>query len=122
MHTTIVRRTCAKIILTFLVVAIGALAVPGEAAADYQMLGSGPQSCGAWTAARRFPNSTPALEAAAWVLGFLSGVGWVHKNGDDPLNGLDVEAVFGWLDNYCQTHPIDPLAVAAAQLAIEHPK
>jgi hypothetical protein len=56
----------------------------------------------------------------SWVLGFLSGVGYI--NGDyDPLRGLDANAVEAWLDHYCQAHPSEKLSEAAAAFIAEHP-
>jgi hypothetical protein len=56
-----------------------------------------------------------------WVLGFLSGVGYMRrKEGFDPLNGLDARAVDGWLDNYCRANPLKTLAAAAAAFVQDH--
>ena len=46
-------------------------------AQTYQAIGPGGLSCGTWTADRRMGSADPvALVDAAWVLGFLSGVGF----------------------------------------------
>jgi hypothetical protein len=71
----------------------------------YSIIGVGTESCGTWTAARR---DRRARLNEQWILGFLSGIGWggeffhVH-----PLNGMDAEGVWAWMDNYCQVHPLD---------------
>ena len=97
-------------------------------AQTYTAIGSGTVSCGSWTAYRPayIPggsatlSSQNALQNQAWVLGFLSGVGFIG-NGDDPLNGMDAQGVWAWIDNYCQAHPIENIAQAAAAFYHVHP-
>ena len=62
-----------------------------------------------------------AMEDSAWVLGFLSGIGFVHTNGDDPLDGMDAQGVWAWIDNYCQAYPIKYISDAAAAFYFAHP-
>jgi hypothetical protein len=47
------------------------------------------------------------LQHQAWVVGFLSGVGFVGQNGDDPSDGVDADGIWAWIDNYCRAHPIE---------------
>jgi hypothetical protein len=47
----------------------------------YMALGPGTRSCGTWTKDRR-DDPTAALMHASWVLGFLSGIGYIGI--DDP--------------------------------------
>jgi hypothetical protein len=108
-----------RIVLACLV-ALGT-AIPVCNAADFQMLGAGTSSCGSWTASRRHPNSAAAIMYEAWVLGFLSGVGSVAAARVDPLEGLDYNAVDGWVDNYCRDHPLDRIEGAAVQFVSAHP-
>jgi hypothetical protein len=105
------------LLLTVLTVLLGA----GEAEAQgYQLLGSGANSCGSWTA-HMLEYSRPDLQEAAWVLGFLSGIGYVGKNGDAPLDGMDAQGVWAWIDNYCHAHPIENIGLAAAAFYLAHP-
>jgi hypothetical protein len=108
-----------RTILACLVAAIG-LAPAGNARA-YQAIGPGVASCGTWTADRRMPHSSIAHIDESWVLGFLSALGWRAENGDDPLRGLDSNAVAGWIDNYCQAHPLDDIATATIKFYGAHP-
>jgi hypothetical protein len=62
------------------------------------------------------------LTKANWVLGFLSGIGFVNANQSDPLHGLDAEAVQAWLDTYCRNYPLDPIINAAKGLYFKHPQ
>jgi hypothetical protein len=89
----------------------------------YDIQGVGNSSCGSWTEARRAPNpnAVVSLMNLSWVSGFLSGIGFIHRNGDDPLKGLDREAVIGWIDNYCATHPLENIGVAAGAFYFAHP-
>jgi hypothetical protein len=114
------------LILTVLTVLLGA----GSADAQgYHLAGSGAFSCGSWTAYRHeyrqsglvTQGSQSEQQAAAWVLGFLSGIGAVHQNGDDPLDGVDGEGVWAWIDNYCQAHPVENIGLAAAAFYHAHP-
>jgi hydrogenase/urease accessory protein HupE len=57
----------------------------------------------------------------AWVLGFLSGVGFA-ASGLDPLNNMDGEGIWAWIDNYCRAHPIEQLSEATAAFVMEHPR
>ena len=98
-------------------------------AAAYRMLGFGAQSCGSWTSNREILRMTPenqtsgtvAFHNMTWVLGFLSGIGFVG-NGMDPLDGIDREAVGAWIDRYCRENPLKNIAEAAGMLAVAHPR
>jgi hypothetical protein len=46
-------------------------------------------------------------------LGFLSGIGYEGEEVIDPLMGLDPQAVWAWVDDYCQAHPVEKIAAAA---------
>ena len=48
-----------------------------------------------------------------WLLGFLTGTadlaatpGVIEPGKLDPLRGVDAEAVWAWVDNYCHAHPL----------------
>jgi hypothetical protein len=43
-------------------------------------------------------------------------------DGLDPLNGLDAQAVVVWIDNWCNSHPLSPIADAAAAFKYAHPR
>ena len=104
--------------LTRVILVVCLMARPAEA--GYLAIGRGNGSCGAWTTTRR---AQQAQGYEQWILGFLSGVGWQGaQSGINPLNGLDANGVWAWLDNYCQVHPLDPLVEAAAALARAHPR
>jgi hypothetical protein len=114
------------LLLTVLIVLLTTSAAEVRA---YQMIGSGTFSCGSWTASRsayKIPGPPTrgfqvALQDQAWVLGFLSGIGFVAANDDNPLDGVDADGVWAWIDNYCQAHPIENVQQAAAAFYLAHP-
>jgi hypothetical protein len=94
-----------------------------SAAEAYTSAGSGTASCGAWTAARR---DRQALNLEQWILGFLTGVadlaasrGVTVPGKVDPLNGVDVQAVWAWVDNFCHAHPLETVIEAGEAFATE---
>jgi hypothetical protein len=108
-----------KPVFLVLALATGLAVWPAPARAATTM-GAGNQSCGTWTADRRNPDTTNLLMDISWVAGFLSGIGW-SIDGADPLNGIDANAVWGWIDNYCSAHPVEAIKIAAAQFYYAHP-
>lgn len=54
-----------------------------------------------------------------WVLGFLSGIG--RSGISNPLDNLDAEAVWAWIDKYCRDAPLRQVVDAAEALELEHP-
>ncbi len=83
-------------------------------------IGFGRLSCASWTVARRTFVQTPSYEQ--WVLGYIVGFAeGSHRDDIDPLRGMDEQKVWAWVDNYCQTHSLEPVANAAAQFIIAHP-
>lgn len=83
----------------------------------YRVMGAGLESCGAWTAARQ---QDQAEIPEQWLLGFLSGIGSESVSGTDPLNGVEAEAVFTWMDAYCRNYPLDTIERAGGRFAREH--
>jgi hypothetical protein len=77
-------------------------------------LGAGSvETCGKWTEDRSHRASGTWLYAGSWALGFLSSAAVFSDY--DLLDRLDSDAVFGWLDNYCLTHPLTPFASAIVE-------
>jgi hypothetical protein len=113
-------------------IVLTALLAVGAAEAEvgaYHAIGAGNKSCGSWSAHRHEynPGGRPtagtqaSTEDASWVVGFLSGIGFVGEKGDDPLNGVDADGVWAWIDNYCRAHPIESIARAASAFYFAHP-
>jgi hypothetical protein len=112
--------------LRLLLAALAVVLFTGSARAQpiYHAIGAGvAASCGTWTANRADRRKEPDwLHEVSWVLGFLSGAGYMGtREGFDPLRGVDAAAVQAWLDNYCRVHPLENLADAAGAFIREHP-
>jgi hypothetical protein len=95
-----------------------ALAAP-PADADVQIIGAGLSACWTWTADRA-ARTYPEVGDEQWVVGFLSAVA-VWAPNLEPLQGVDAEAVFSWMDTYCRAHPLVILGEAAKAFVQEHP-
>lgn len=110
-------------IMRFLLATSLAVVLAGSAAAldqgNYQAIGLGTSSCGAWIAMRQ---NRQAFGFEQWILGYLSGAGFMGgPNGTIPLDGVDAQGVLGWVDNYCRAHPLVAVAQAGAAFIAEHP-
>ena len=90
----------------------------------FAVIGFGSTSCGSWTAARRALNAATAVGYEQWVLGFVASVPEDVALGSfvtsrrtarmDPLKNTDAQVVWGWIDNYCASHPLETVKRAAA--------
>jgi hypothetical protein len=87
------------------------------ATADYVATGAGVLSCGRWTLAR---DQHQAVGFEQWVLGFLSGVGFMGGRGTNPLQGTNADGVLYWFDGYCKERSLKPIADAAAEFVAAH--
>jgi hypothetical protein len=122
-------RRIMRYFLLLTVLTVGLMTGHAEAWA-YTAGGNGTASCGAWSAHRRQYNpggqvtrdSQAGLQETAWIIGFLSGIGFVGPQGADPLDGVDIDGVLAWVDNYCHGHPIENVAAAAAAFYYAHPR
>ena len=74
-------------------------------------------SCGAWTSTRANKAGTLLVGYQEWVLGLVTGFIW--NSPSFRARGPDTEALFGWIDQYCATHPLDALLTAALGLSRE---
>jgi hypothetical protein len=89
-------------------------------AADFDAIGLGMGSCGAWTQAR---HDRQAFGYEQWVVGFLSGIGFKGiQFGDNPLNQTDAYGVWAWVDNYCHANPLNRIAAAGAAFFAAYPR
>ncbi len=89
--------------------AIASLLINSSQAGEYHIIGGSNVSCGTWTTARADGRREVEWHIyEAWMLGFLSGVGFAGA-GHDPLRDVDRGAVTAWIDNYCHAHPLKKL-------------
>jgi hypothetical protein len=97
---------------------VGVFILSNTAKSDL-LVSIGGVSCGTWTDWRRPPKGYEASAAEAWMLGFLFGAGWEGPDDVKPLEGLDAQAVWAWVDNYCRVHPLVQLWLAGNALIQE---
>ncbi len=100
---------------------LGVVIATSPAFADYTVMGAGLASCSTWTQDRK-RQTIDAKQIEQWMLGFLSGAGYVGAPRYDPLNGLDAQAVLSWVDNYCSAHSLKSLSAAGYSFIEAHPR
>jgi hypothetical protein len=92
----------------------GLFLVPAAYAQKGQVIGSGGDSCGMWTAQKAIPIRR--VDDEAWIMGYFSAVNrFVSPNGD-LTGGVDGMGLVSWMDNYCATHPLDMIETGALKL------
>ena len=75
------------------------------------MFGAGTASCGEWTQVRQ---TRPSNAGTQWVAGYLSGLNIAAPaQARDALSTTDFDGVMGWIDNYYQSNPLDPIIIVA---------
>jgi hypothetical protein len=107
--------------LAYMAVAIG-LAPASVVAQSDRARDTGAALCDRWTADRRTPETGPAVADEQWILGFLSGIGYMGLGELKPLNGISDKGVWAWVDVYCGNHPTAPIEQAAAAFSVAHPR
>jgi hypothetical protein len=109
-----------RFFLLLTVLTVGLMTVSAEAGefGNYTLTGEGGRSCGIWTKLRR--DRREGLDAQ-WILGFLSGAAHFEPS-LDPMNGVDAQGIFVWIDNYCLAHPIEQIVIASAAFVYAHPR
>ena len=103
-------------------VTMAAMVAASEFTAGYSITGRGTLSCEAWTAARRYPKALDTVMNEQWVVGFLSGIGFMALGELDPLHNVDAGFVYAWVDSYCRNHPSEKIVDAVGTLIQEHPR
>ena len=81
------------------------------------IMGEGVASCGAWTETARERREKPFKRTLheTWLLGYLSGVNAAFVE-TDFLTKADAPAITAWIDNYCQTNPLETIQRASNEL------
>jgi hypothetical protein len=83
------------------------------------VMGAGRSSCGTWMADRA-ARGIGAMNDESWVAGYLSGA--AVYNASNLLNGVDGNAVWAWMDNYCRAHPLVSINGTVDAFIKEHPR
>lgn len=82
--------------------------------------GAGMISCAEWTQYRQTNDKPNAYQVQAWVDGYLSGLNLAaHGDPDFLIGKLKSVPLYAWIDNYCQSNPLDPVATATFKLRKE---
>ena len=76
--------------------------------------GAGADSCEKWISTGK--RDELFFARANWVLGYLTAV---NRYARTPPKPTGADAVEIWLDNYCESHPLEDLDKAAAILVAE---
>jgi hypothetical protein len=76
------------------------------------------KSCYRWLVNRASHDDS---DMGSWALGFISGVA-VYSEDLNPLNGIDGDGVFFWLDNYCRPRPRATFIEAIRAFIRKHPR
>jgi hypothetical protein len=100
---------------------LGSVGALSQEQSNHTVVGTaGTSSCGSWTESRG-DNSKYGFVLASgyqnWVLGFLSGANTEHQA--DILKNTDLDSVWAWVNNYCQSHPQDQISTAVEHLVVE---
>jgi hypothetical protein len=85
--------------------------------AEAQITIFGARSCGSWVKERPSKASISRTAQQAWLMGYLSGL--ASGTSLDALKDGDAESFFLWVDNYCQTNPLNNIADAGTALFLE---
>lgn len=91
--------------------------------------GTGRDPCAVWSEDRN-ATAEPARQASErqieWVTGFLSAVNLFNDPSGNLKGGIDDrDGMLVWIDNYCSTHPREPLWAVAADFVLDlrnHPR
>ena len=83
------------------------------AAETYTVLGSGNETCGAWTKSSR-KETAIHWQREQWVFGFITSARiWLqHDTGSE----IDLDGMTGWVDNYCRDNLLNSLTSASIAL------
>ena len=111
------RRMIAAAVVALLVGGVGGFVLHGQN--QIRTLGSGTISCGKWLADHGPERSSGHWQLEEdWVNGYLTGLqdDGTGKSALTDNQAGDLAGRSAWIDQYCQSHPIDNLLDAAYQL------
>ena len=79
----------------------------------------GSRSCGDWLQQKLSGDGNKGLRLAseAWLVGYLSGA--ASASGKDVIDGSTASSFFAWMDNYCQSNPLDRIGEGGTELFLE---
>ena len=80
--------------------------------------GKPPRKFRDWQRARQ-QNSANYILAKNWLLGFITGTGYVASLTNVCLKDATSERLIAWIDDYCRNNPREEIASAARMLFLE---
>lgn len=94
---------------------------PNDLPTSMVTLGVGGNSCRTWTIRRRQDGQDRVVDKQ-WLAGFLTGIGFM--SGAFGANELvrasdDPDTLIGYVDEYCDRHPLESVGEAALALYVE---
>jgi hypothetical protein len=107
----------AKIATACLPIAIGSWLVSARAQ-TYVSLGYGGVSCATWSSRKAIEGK--AYEA--WMLGFISAYNAYVFSGPNVVDGVEVDDLRKWVDDYCKDHAQENFDAVVRLLIDEHAK
>jgi hypothetical protein len=111
------RAAIAKIAIACLPIAIGSWLVSAQAQ-TYVSLGYGGVSCATWSSRKAIEGK--AYEA--WMLGFISAYNAYVFSGPNVVDGVEVDDLRKWVDDYCKDHAQENFDAVVRLLIDEHAK
>lgn len=89
-------------------------AAPGTAVL-HTSYGDASKTCGDWTQSRKGPNVIPTDFMVSWAAGYLSATARLSPE----MRATDSGAILGYLDSYCEKHPLSTIEQATVALSRE---
>lgn len=74
------------------------------------------RTCGVW-AKDHAASSWEAAQDDSWLYGYLSG--YAMESRVDFLHSTDADSIILWMNNYCNTNPLDYISVGVIKLKKE---
>ena len=85
----------------------------------FTVLSPGSTSCGQWTVDHTRASGPNYWAEQSYVAGVLTGYNrYGPDGGGDVTLGVDEAGWTAWMNNYCATHPLEPIVQAVNELII----
>ena len=104
-----------KLVLAVLLACFASPALGADENGRYTVLGSGINSCGKWTEARK-EKALDGIIDTSWVNGYLTAYNIYTPGINDITKNIDLEGWAAWIDNYCISNPLNNITNASFAL------
>ncbi len=104
---------------------LGSFGALSQEKPNYTIVGAaGAASCSSWAESRRDTSKygfTLATGYENWILGYLTGANGILTNEHhaDILENAQLDTLWTWLENYCESHPLEHISTAVEHLIVE---